>query len=82
MANIYFLNPNCKNLWRLQESICMQLQEVRGKRPFKIWDSSRNVRKGLVVTSFEELLHRGQYILTKVLYRVTAVSFFYLLCAS
>lgn len=34
-------------------------QEVRGKRPFKIWDSSRNVRKGLVVTSFEELIHRG-----------------------
>ncbi|VVC98612.1 unnamed protein product [Leptidea sinapis] len=32
--------------------------EVRGKRPFKIWDSSRNVRKGLVVTSFEELIHR------------------------
>ncbi|GBP43653.1 Cell death activator CIDE-3 [Eumeta japonica] len=36
------------------------LQEVRGKRPFKIWDSSRNVRKGLVVTSFEELIHRGK----------------------
>uniref|UniRef100_A0A2A4J5Q7 CIDE-N domain-containing protein n=1 Tax=Heliothis virescens TaxID=7102 RepID=A0A2A4J5Q7_HELVI len=35
-------------------------EEVRGKRPFKIWDSSRNVRKGLVVTSFEELLHRGK----------------------
>ncbi|XP_039747184.1 uncharacterized protein LOC120624606 isoform X2 [Pararge aegeria] len=34
--------------------------EVRGKRPFKIWDSSRNVRKGLVVTSFEELIHRGK----------------------
>ncbi|KAI8435394.1 hypothetical protein MSG28_003712 [Choristoneura fumiferana] len=34
--------------------------EVRGKRPFKIWDSSRNVRKGLVVTSFEELIHRGE----------------------
>ncbi|XP_047988680.1 uncharacterized protein LOC125228232 isoform X1 [Leguminivora glycinivorella] len=35
-------------------------KEVRGKRPFKIWDSSRNVRKGLVVTSFEELIHRGK----------------------
>ncbi|XP_014368708.2 uncharacterized protein LOC106718994 isoform X1 [Papilio machaon] len=35
-------------------------EEVRGKRPFKIWDSSRNVRKGLVVTSFEELIHRGK----------------------
>lgn len=41
----------------------MVLQEVRGKRPFKIWDCSRNVRKGLVVTSFEELIHRGQYTL-------------------
>ncbi|KAG7307018.1 hypothetical protein JYU34_007149 [Plutella xylostella] len=35
-------------------------EEVRGKRPFKIWDSSRSVRKGLVVTSFEELIHRGK----------------------
>lgn len=38
-------------------------QEARGKRPFKIWDSSRNVRKGLVVTSFEELIHRGLFFL-------------------
>ncbi|KAI5634461.1 CIDE-N domain-containing protein [Phthorimaea operculella] len=38
----------------------IQQEEVRGKRPFKIWDSSRNVRKGLVVTSFEELIHRGK----------------------
>ncbi|XP_013182053.1 PREDICTED: uncharacterized protein LOC106128289 isoform X2 [Papilio xuthus] len=38
----------------------MAREEVRGKRPFKIWDSSRNVRKGLVVTSFEELIHRGK----------------------
>ncbi|XP_041977590.1 uncharacterized protein LOC121731946 isoform X2 [Aricia agestis] len=37
-----------------------QRTEVRGKRPFKIWDSSRSVRKGLVVTSFEELIHRGK----------------------
>jgi len=34
-------------------------QEARGKRPFKIWDSWRNVRKGLVVSSFEELVVRG-----------------------
>jgi hypothetical protein len=35
-------------------------QEARGKRPFKIWDSWRNVRKGLVVSSFEELVVRGK----------------------
>lgn len=35
-------------------------QESRGKRPLKIWDSIRNVRKGLVVGSFEELLVRGE----------------------
>lgn len=38
-------------------------QELRNKRPFKIWDSWRNVRKGLVVSNFEELLHRGNYFL-------------------
>ncbi|XP_055704227.1 uncharacterized protein LOC129802445 isoform X1 [Phlebotomus papatasi] len=31
-----------------------------GKRPLKIWDSWRNIRKGLVVGSFEELLVRGK----------------------
>ncbi|XP_043500503.1 cell death activator CIDE-B-like isoform X1 [Polistes fuscatus] len=34
--------------------------ESRSKRPFKIWDSWRNVRKGLVVSNFEELIHRGK----------------------
>ncbi|XP_041768499.1 uncharacterized protein LOC121591717 isoform X3 [Anopheles merus] len=34
--------------------------ESRGKRPLKIWDSWRNVRKGLVVGSFEELIVRGK----------------------
>nr|CAD7432953.1 unnamed protein product [Timema monikensis] len=34
--------------------------EARGKRPFKIWDSWRNVRKGLVVSSFEELVVRDE----------------------
>jgi len=38
--------------------VCL-FQEARGKRPFKIWDSWRNVRKGLVVSSFEELVVRG-----------------------
>lgn len=38
----------------------MAREEARGKRPFKIWDSWRNVRKGLVVSSFEELLIRGR----------------------
>lgn len=36
------------------------MQELRSKRPFKIWDSWRNVRKGLVVSNFEELIHRGK----------------------
>lgn len=35
-------------------------QELRTKRPFKIWDSWRNVRKGLVVSNFEELIVRGK----------------------
>ncbi|XP_037903658.1 uncharacterized protein LOC119647004 isoform X1 [Hermetia illucens] len=34
--------------------------ESRGKRPLKIWDSWRNVRKGVVVGSFEELIVRGK----------------------
>uniref|UniRef100_A0A1A9WQI0 CIDE-N domain-containing protein n=1 Tax=Glossina brevipalpis TaxID=37001 RepID=A0A1A9WQI0_9MUSC len=34
--------------------------ESRGKRPLKIWDSWRNVRKGVVVSTFEELLVRGK----------------------
>ncbi|XP_071446419.1 uncharacterized protein Drep2 [Hetaerina americana] len=38
----------------------MAREEARGKRPFKIWDSWRNVRKSLVVSSFEELLVRGR----------------------
>nr|XP_023011662.1 uncharacterized protein LOC111501960 isoform X1 [Leptinotarsa decemlineata] len=36
------------------------LQESRGKRPFKLWDGRRNVRKGLVVGSLEELVQRGR----------------------
>ncbi|XP_063233031.1 uncharacterized protein LOC134536897 [Bacillus rossius redtenbacheri] len=38
----------------------MAREEARGKRPFKIWDSWRNIRKGLVVSSFEELVVRGK----------------------
>ncbi|XP_071874692.1 DNA fragmentation factor-related protein 2 isoform X3 [Bombus fervidus] len=34
--------------------------ELRSKRPFKIWDSWRNVRKGLCVSNFEELIHQGK----------------------
>jgi hypothetical protein len=41
-----------------QRHVCL-FQEARGKRPFKIWDSWRNVRKGLVVSCFEELVVRG-----------------------
>lgn len=37
-------------------------QESRGKRPLKIWDSCRNIRKGLVVGSFEELIVRGKHV--------------------
>lgn len=36
------------------------LQEPRGKRPFKLWDGRRSVRKGLVVGSLEELVQRGR----------------------
>lgn len=36
------------------------LQEGRGKRPLKIWDCLRKVRKGVVVGTFEELLIRGR----------------------
>ncbi|XP_026474146.1 uncharacterized protein LOC113377905 [Ctenocephalides felis] len=36
------------------------LQEARGKRPLKLWDCWRNVRKGLVVGSYEELILRGK----------------------
>ncbi|XP_063701009.1 uncharacterized protein LOC134831259 [Culicoides brevitarsis] len=38
----------------------MAREESRGKRPLKIWDSLRSLRKGLVVGSFEELLVRGK----------------------
>ncbi|XP_018324776.1 uncharacterized protein LOC108736725 isoform X2 [Agrilus planipennis] len=31
-----------------------------GKRPFKLWDGRRSVRKGLVVGSLEELVQRGR----------------------
>lgn len=40
------------------------MQESRGKRPLKIWDSWRNVRKGVVVGTFEELLVRGLLLIT------------------
>lgn len=42
-------------------SLLFSFQESRGKRPLKIWDSLRSLRKGLVVGSFEELLVRGSY---------------------
>ncbi|XP_056641124.1 uncharacterized protein LOC130447999 isoform X3 [Diorhabda sublineata] len=38
----------------------MAREESRGKRPFKLWDGRRNVRKGLVVGSLEELILRGR----------------------
>lgn len=40
--------------------MCLVLQESRGKRPFKLWDGRRSVRKGLVVGSLEELVQRGR----------------------
>lgn len=40
--------------------MCWVLQESRGKRPFKLWDGRRSVRKGLVVGSLEELVQRGR----------------------
>ncbi|CAH1154208.1 unnamed protein product [Phaedon cochleariae] len=38
----------------------MAREESRGKRPFKLWDGRRNVRKGLVVGGLEELVQRGR----------------------
>ncbi|CAH0555985.1 unnamed protein product [Brassicogethes aeneus] len=38
----------------------MAREESRGKRPFKLWDGRRSVRKGLVVGTLEELLQRGR----------------------
>ncbi|KAF5279261.1 hypothetical protein FQA39_LY18305 [Lamprigera yunnana] len=38
----------------------MAREESRGKRPFKLWDGRRSVRKGLVVGSLEELVQRGR----------------------
>lgn len=38
----------------------MGLQESRGKRPFKLWDGRRSVRKGLVVGGLDELVQRGR----------------------
>ncbi|RZF45161.1 hypothetical protein LSTR_LSTR007124 [Laodelphax striatellus] len=35
-------------------------REERGKRPFKIWDSWRNIRKSLVVNSLKDLELRGR----------------------
>lgn len=52
---------NPENLMILFMTVCIfSFQEARGKRPFKIWDGWRNIRKGLVVNSFEELLIRGR----------------------
>ncbi|XP_050304783.1 uncharacterized protein LOC126742218 isoform X3 [Anthonomus grandis grandis] len=38
----------------------MAREDARGKRPFKLWDGQRSVRKGLVVGSLEELVARGR----------------------
>jgi hypothetical protein len=51
---LYAVGERLNKQWH----VCL-FQEARGKRPFKIWDSWRNVRKGLVVSSFEELVVRG-----------------------
>ncbi|KAK7067062.1 hypothetical protein SK128_022422 [Halocaridina rubra] len=32
----------------------------KGKRPYKVWDSGRQIRKGLVVSSFNELIEKGR----------------------
>lgn len=38
----------------------VSVQESRGKKPFKLWDGRRSLRKGLVVGSLEELVVRGR----------------------
>ncbi|XP_053653981.1 uncharacterized protein Drep2 isoform X2 [Cherax quadricarinatus] len=42
-----------------QDSARVQCQG-KGKRPYKVWDSGRQVRKGLVVASFNELIEKGR----------------------
>lgn len=37
------------------------LQESRGKRPFKVWDVRRSLRKSLVVNTLQELEIQGKY---------------------
>lgn len=39
----------------------LYFQESRGKRPFKIWDGFRNIRKSLVASSLKDLEIRGKY---------------------
>ncbi|XP_076057122.1 uncharacterized protein LOC143034649 [Oratosquilla oratoria] len=34
--------------------------EGKGKRPYKVWDSGRQIRKGLVASSFGELIQKGR----------------------
>ncbi|XP_014215275.1 uncharacterized protein LOC106644340 [Copidosoma floridanum] len=38
----------------------MAREEPRNKKPFKVWDSWRSIRKGLVVSNFEELIQKGK----------------------
>lgn len=46
----------------LSNAIWFNWQESRGKRPLKIWDCWRIIRKGIVVGSFEELVVRGKRV--------------------
>lgn len=55
-----YQQTSCTHGLKLFVFILSLFQESRGKRPLKIWDSWRNVRKGLVVGSFEELIVRGK----------------------
>ncbi|CAG7817799.1 unnamed protein product [Allacma fusca] len=45
--------------WSNKELESFQVS-ARGRRPFKVWDSCRNCRKALVVSSLEELIVRGR----------------------
>uniref|UniRef100_A0ABD2WXB1 CIDE-N domain-containing protein n=1 Tax=Trichogramma kaykai TaxID=54128 RepID=A0ABD2WXB1_9HYME len=56
---IYILSI-LKNYCRSEANIFRDNKDSKVKRPFKVWDSWRNVRKGLVVGNYEELILKGK----------------------
>ncbi|XP_042879693.1 uncharacterized protein LOC122258050 isoform X5 [Penaeus japonicus] len=53
--------PLINDLQLLRSQVHEQMPaQGKGKRPYKVWDSGRQVRKGLVVSSFNELIEKGR----------------------